>query len=94
MLAGGIRMTVVVAALVLLMAMWPHEYLHRLFAEESVFGRFVFEKLGPVYEKMAEEHPALQIPQKEYPAVAVDDNQSMTGKEKVTRERTEEHGAE
>ena len=69
MLAGGIRMTVVVTALVLLMALWPHEYLHRLFAEESVFGRFVFGALGPVYEKIAEEHPALQIPRKEEPTV-------------------------
>ena len=69
MLAGGIRMTVVVAALVLMMALWPHEYLHRLFAEESVFGHFVFGTLGPVYEKIAEEHPALQIPRKEEPAV-------------------------
>ena len=67
MLAGGIRMTVVVIALVLLMTLWPHESLHRLFAEESAFGRFVFEKLGPVYEKMAEEYPALKIPRKEEP---------------------------
>jgi len=89
MLAGGIRATVIVAALVLLMALWPHEYLHRLFAEESVFGRLIFEKLGPVYEKIAEEHPALQIPQKEYPAVAVDDNQSMTSKE-IPAENAEE----
>jgi uncharacterized membrane protein required for colicin V production len=58
LLAGGIRMTVVVTALTLLMTLWPHEYLHRLFAEESAIGRFVFQQLGPVYEKMAEEHPA------------------------------------
>ncbi len=88
MQAGGIRATVVVSALVLLMAMWPHEYLHRLFAEESVFGRFVFEKLGPVYEKIAEEHPALQIPRKEKPAVEeypavedIDDSKPMTEEE-------------
>ena len=90
MLAGGIRMTVVVAAIVLLMAMWPHEYLHRLFAEESVFGRFVFEKLGPVYEEIAEKHPALQIPRKEEPATGIDNNQSMTGGEtKKTTKHTE-----
>jgi membrane protein required for colicin V production len=82
MLAGGIRMTVIVAALVLLMALWPHDYLHRLFAEESVFGRFVFEKLGPVYEQIAEEHPALQIPRKEESVVEdVDDSEPMTDQE-------------
>lgn len=87
MLAGGTRMTVIVAALVLLMTLWPHEYLHRLFAEESMFGRFVSGTLGPVYEKIAEEHPALQIPRKEYPAV---EDESMTGdEEKETTERTE-----
>ena len=91
MLAGGIRMTVVVAALVLLMAMWPHEYLHRLFAEESVFGSFVFEKLGPVYEKIAEEHPALKIPKKEETGESVVDSESMTGEAKRTTERPEKH---
>ena len=94
MLAGGIRMTVVVAALVLLMALWPHEYLHRLFAEESVFGRYIFDNLGPVYEKIAEEHPALQIPQKEEPAVGVNESESMTGEEKKIWNPAEERGAE
>ncbi len=69
MLAGGIRMTVVTAALVLLMTLWPHEYIHRLFAEESVFGSYVFSAFGPVYEKIVEEHPSLQIPRKEEPAI-------------------------
>lgn len=82
MLAGGIRMTVVAAALVLLMAMWPHDYPYGLFAEESMFGRFVFEKLGPVYEKIAEEHPALQIPRKEEPAV---EEESATNDEEDAR---------
>jgi uncharacterized membrane protein required for colicin V production len=84
MLAGGIRMTVVVTALVLLMALWPHEYLHRLFVEKSAFGGFVFEKLGPVYEKIAEEHPALKIPGKEEPV----EGDSMIGEE---TERTPKH---
>ena len=69
LLAGGIRMTVVTGALVLLMALLPHEGTHRLVAEESVFGSSIFNTLGPVYEKMLEEHPELQIRQKEYPAV-------------------------
>ena len=91
MLAGGIRMTVVVTAFVLLMTLWPHEYLHRLFAEESVFGRFVFEKLGPVYEKIAEEHPALKIPRKEEPLA----DESMIGeKTEGTVEHTEKNRSE
>ena len=88
MLAGGIRMTVVATALVLLMTLWPHEYLHRLFAEESVFGGFVFEKLGPVYEKIVEEHPALKIPRKEEPLA----EESMIGeKTGGTAEHTEKN---
>lgn len=86
MLAGGIRMAVVTAALVLLMGLWPHEYLHRLFAEESVFGRFVFEKLGPVYEKIAEEHPAMQIPRKEEPATEGEFVTDDEGSEQPARE--------
>ncbi len=69
LLAGGIRMTVVAGALTLLMALLPHEDIHRLVAEESVFGSSVFNTLGPVYEKMLEEYPELQIRRKEYPAV-------------------------
>lgn len=55
-LAGLIRMTLVCAALLLAGGLSPNSYLHRVFAEDSRLGRFVFEKLGPVYERWSEKH--------------------------------------
>jgi uncharacterized membrane protein required for colicin V production len=94
LMAGGIRMAVVVTAFVLLVTLWPHEYLHRLFAEESVFGRFVFEKLGPVYEKIADEHPALKIPNQKEPVEDVNDRESMTGEVGRSTDHIDKHRSE
>lgn len=89
LLAGGIRMTVVFAAFALLMTLCPQESLRRLFVEESVLGRFVSEKLGPLCEKIAEEHPALKIPKQEEPVEEADDEGAMIRKTEPTVDQEE-----
>jgi len=64
-LAGFTRITVFCAALLLLMGLWPNPYIHRLFAEDSLFGRAAFSYLGPVYDSLSEKYPALRIPRED-----------------------------
>lgn len=61
-LAGFIHATVLVAAVLLFLSLWPHEAVHQIVAEESVAGRFVAERLGPFYDSLAERYPVLRFP--------------------------------
>lgn len=59
-IAGLLRVGVVVSAVLLTLALWPNDFLHRHFARESFLGRFLLGRLGPVYEDLAERYPALK----------------------------------
>ena len=58
-LAGLLRSAVVVTAAILVLSLWPHEYLHRVFAEDSFCGRLIYTYLEPVYEEWSEKYPLL-----------------------------------
>jgi hypothetical protein len=46
---------------ILLLGMWPHAYLHRLFAEDSLCGRVVARNLAPVYDELSVKYPILRM---------------------------------
>jgi len=50
--AGFLRGTVYVILFFLLMNLWPHEYLNRVFGEESVIGTAVVEQIPFVRERI------------------------------------------
>ncbi len=80
-LVGGLSVAVTVIVFVFIMGILPSSTLHSLFAQDSFLGRTVCSKLGPVYERLSEKYPALQIP--------------ANGEEPVAGEgRSEERGAE
>jgi membrane protein required for colicin V production len=56
LLAGFIRATVLVLIIFVVMNMWPHEYLTRIFGEESVIGRMVVRYM-PAIEKQIDKIP-------------------------------------
>lgn len=61
-LAGGIRASVVAAALILLLGLWPSETMRRVFVDESVLGRNLARHVLPVYDRLAEKYPAIRLP--------------------------------
>ncbi len=56
---GLLRAGLVVGAIIFLMTLWPHEYLHRLFAEKSFIGRGLSQVVPTAYEKLVERYPGL-----------------------------------
>jgi uncharacterized membrane protein required for colicin V production len=64
-LAGLLRTTVVISAFILIVALIPQARVHRVVAEESVFGKFLYNNLGPVYDTLSEKYPALKIPREQ-----------------------------
>ena len=54
MLAGLVKSTIIVMIVFLLLGMWPHKYLHRIFAIESWIGRTVVEST-PEFRDQAKE---------------------------------------
>ncbi len=64
-LAGCLRAAVITAAIIFMFSLWPHDYLQRLFREESLAGRNLCKYIPPVYEELANKHPALpHLPKK------------------------------
>jgi uncharacterized membrane protein required for colicin V production len=61
-LAGLVRSALFASIIMLLLGLVPHDGLHKLLVEDSVAGRAVYARLGPVVEDLKEKYPALQIP--------------------------------
>jgi uncharacterized membrane protein required for colicin V production len=57
--AGLLRSTAVVLAVVIFMSLVPHDYLHALFVEESLVGRTLYVYLPTIYDDLAERYPKL-----------------------------------
>ena len=58
-IAGAVRMTVIVLIGFVIMNLLPHEYLNRLFGEESLIGRGVLKSM-PVVRERIESHEVLR----------------------------------
>ncbi len=58
--AGVVRAGVFCAIALFLLGLVPHAYIHKLFVEDSFFGRLVSRVGVPAYEEFAEEHPGLK----------------------------------
>jgi membrane protein required for colicin V production len=59
MLFGFLRAAVITGAVIFFIGLWPHEYLHRMFAEESATGRMLQAWVPPAYEDLSEQYPGL-----------------------------------
>lgn len=59
-LLGVARALIVFGAFVAVMGIVPNSAVHRLFAEQSVFGRLVCRQAVPLYDRLAEKHPGLK----------------------------------
>ena len=59
MLCGLITSTVMTAAVIFMLGLWPHDYLHQLFVERSLVGRTLHRVLPTAYEELTETHPNL-----------------------------------
>lgn len=64
-LLGVIRSTIVFGAFVVVMGLVPNSYIHRLFAEDSVFGRVVCRHAAPLYDRLAGKYPGLKAVEEE-----------------------------
>lgn len=51
-IAGLVRSIILVAIVLLLMNMWPHQYLNRLFGEESMLGTVVVRCMPSLHERV------------------------------------------
>jgi len=58
-LAGGLRTMLIVAAVIFFVGLLPNEYLHRVFAENSLIGRQLDRYIPTAYEKLSEYYPNL-----------------------------------
>jgi len=76
-LAGTLKAAVLVAALLLVGGLWPNAYLRRQVAERSLCGRLVCLTLGPMYDELATQYPALRLPAAEprLPAAAATESE-------------------
>ncbi|HBA84991.1 MAG TPA: hypothetical protein DCZ95_12925 [Verrucomicrobia bacterium] len=72
-LAGLLKTGVIASAVLLLLGMWPHAFLHRLFAEDSLFGRIAGRNLMPVYDELSVKYPILRLHEAEEESVAEED---------------------
>jgi len=68
-LCGLTRTALLTGALIFCVGLWPHVYLHRLFAEESLIGRCLSEHVPAAYESLSERYPSLpEVDRKNEPA--------------------------
>jgi hypothetical protein len=57
--AGALRTTVVICAVLFIVVLIPHDYLHRVVAQDAWLGRMLCRFGMPAYERLTEKYPEL-----------------------------------